>query len=236
MFMSDHVDVITGKERGTGVTVCSDNNVTSAIFVPEKGLLWVAGGDEPACINEYVGYDFKAELAGRPGKPAPAVLPGYVWEDPSRKAAFEEYMRAFDAYEANFSDKKTPLGYLERAIADDPTEPIYPRMAALLSVHLGRYQEALTLLVGSLMLVQSPDEIAMTHLFLGWTYDLAGDRNQALLHYKEVVALADTEEPDPLVDINGLVYLMARRGIEVPFTEKDIKDIPIGFNLETGLE
>jgi hypothetical protein len=38
------------------------------------------------------------------------------------------------------------------------------------------------------------------------------------------------------MDINGLVYLMAVRGVDVPFTKKDIKDIPIGFNLETGLE
>ncbi len=69
-FMSDHVDVITGAERGTGITICSDNNVTSAVFVPGSGLFWVAGGSEPACINDYVGYDFPAELAGDAGRSA----------------------------------------------------------------------------------------------------------------------------------------------------------------------
>ncbi len=235
-FMSDHGDVITGTERGTGITVCSDNNVSSAVFVPEAGIFWVAGGAEPACINDYVGYDFRAELAGGPAAPTPALLSGYAWEDPARKTAFEHYMKAFDAYEANFSDKNTPLGYLEQAIAEDPTEPIYPRMAALLSIHLGRYQRATELLIGALTLAQAPNEVAMTHLFLGWAYDLAGERDQALLHYREVLTLSDTEEVDPLMDINGLVYLMAKKGIDVPFQEKDIKGIPIGFNLETGLE
>jgi tetratricopeptide (TPR) repeat protein len=235
-FMSDHVDVITGTERGTGITVCSDNNVTSAVFLPEAGLFWVAGGGEPACINDYVGYDFRAELAGRTVTPTPAVLSGYAWEDPARRAAFEEYMKAFDAYEADFSDKITPLGYLDRAIAEDPAEPIYPRMAALLSIHLGQYQKSMELLVGALTLAQSPNEAAMTHLYLGWTYDLTGDRNQAQLHYREVLKLSETEQTDPLMDINGLVYLMARKGINTPFTQKDVKSIPIGFNLESGLE
>ncbi len=235
-FMSDHTDVITGTERGTGITVCSDNNVTSAVFVPETRLFWVAGGGEPACINDYVGYDFQLELAGAPGSVTPALLSGYVWEDPARKAAFEEYMKAFDAYEADLSDKATPLTYIEQAIAADPGEPIYPRMAALLSIHLGNYQDAAELLIGSLTLVQSPNEIAMSHLFLGWTYDLAGDRDQALLHYREVIALSESYGTDPLMDINGMVVLMAQMGVDRPFTEKEIKDIPIGFNLETGLE
>jgi isopenicillin-N N-acyltransferase like protein len=235
-FMSDHIDVITGTERGTGITVCSDNNVTSAVFEPGALLFWVAGGGEPACINDYVGYDFQSELTGVPGNVTPAVLAGYEWEDNARKAAFENYMKAFDAYEADFSDMATPLRYLEQAIAADPAEPIYPRMAALLDIHLGEYQAAIELLIGSLTLVQSPNEIAMAHLFLGWTYDLSGDRDQALLHYREVITLSGSDETDPLADINGLVVLMAHRGIDRPFTKGEVRDIPIGFNLETGLE
>ncbi len=235
-FMSDHVDLITGAERGTGITVCSDNNVTSAVFVPADLLFWVAGGEEPACINDYVGYDFASELADDPKRPAPAILPGYVWDDPGRREAFEDYMRAYIAYEADFSNKTVPFEYLKEAIAADPSEPIYPRMAALLAVHMGDYQTAIELLVGALTLVQSPNEIAMSHLFLGWTYDLAGDRDRALLHYKEVVTLAESESVDPLMDINRLVVAMARKGIDTPFTAADVKSIPIGFNLETGLE
>lgn len=235
-FMSDHVDVITGAERGTGITICSDNNVTSAVFVPGSGLFWVAGGAEPACINEYVGYDFVAELAGDPAGRTPATLSGYAWEDPAKKAAFELYMKAFIAYEADFSDKATALDYIKQAIAADPGEPVYPRMAAVLSVHLGDYRTAVELLVGALTLPQAPNEIAMTHLLLGWTYDLAGDRGQALVHYEEVGTLAEAEESDVLLDVNGLVARMAREGTEVPFTEKQVKDVPIGFSLETGLE
>jgi len=235
-FMSDHIDVITGTERGTGITVCSDNNVTSAVFAPESGLLWVAGGGEPACINDYVGYDVSSELKGIPGNPMPAVITGYAWENSARKAAFEYYMKAYIAYEADYSDKSIPLEYLKQAIAADPAEPIYPRMAALLALSLGDYQSAAELLIGALTLVQAPNEIAMSHLFLGWTYDVAGARDQALLHYNEVLGLSRSEETDPLTDINGLVVSMARKGINTPFTGDDVKGIPIAFSLESGLE
>jgi tetratricopeptide (TPR) repeat protein len=235
-FMSDHGDVITGAERGTGITVCSDNNVTSAVFVPETGLFWVAGGGEPACINDYVGYDLAAELAGTPGDPRPALLSGYSWEDPARKAAFEIYMKAYIAYEADFSDKATALEYLRQAISVDPAEPAYARMAGILSIHLGDYQTAVELFIGALTLPQAPNEAAMTHLLLGWAYDLAGNRDQAKVHYREVGRLAEAEESDPLMEINGLVLSMAKRGMDVPFTEKEIGDIPIAFSLESGLE
>ena len=235
-FMSDHVDVVTGTERGTGITICSDNNVTSAVFLPEAGLFWVAGGGEPACANPYEGFDLGAELSGTPPKAAVPTLTGYRWADPAKKAAFELYMKAFDSYEADFSDKKTALGYLTEAIAKDPTEPIYPRMAAILDIHLGDYQDAIELLVGSLTLVQSPNEKAMAHLYLGWAYDLAGRRDEAVIHYREVIVLGEANGTGPLAGINGFVYLMAMRGTEVPFTENDVGDIPIGFNLETGLE
>jgi len=235
-FMSDHGDVITGTERGTGITVCSDNNVTSAVFAPETGFFWVAGGGGPACINDYAGYDFAAELNGAPGNPEPAVLSGYAWADPAKKKAFEIYMKAYDTYEADFSAKATALEYLRQAIEKDPVEPNYARMAGILAVHLGDYQTAIELLVGALTLPQGPNELAMTHLLLGWAYDLAGDRDQALVHYREVGKLSEAEESDPLFSVNGLVTLMARKAVDTPFTEKDIADIPIGFNLETGLE
>lgn len=235
-FMSDHVDVITGTERGTGITVCSDNNVTSAVFVPGSGLFWVAGGDEPACINDYVGYDFSAEIAGEPGDPRPDLLSGYSWQDPARRAAFELYMKAYIAYEADFSDKATAFEYLRQAIGTDPAEPIYARMAGILSIHLRDYQTAVELLIGALTLPQAPNEAAMTHLLLGWAYDLSGNRDQALVHYREVGRLAEPEESDPLMDINGLVVRMAKTGMDIPFTEKEIGDIPIAFSLESGLE
>jgi isopenicillin-N N-acyltransferase like protein len=235
-FMSDHGDVITGTERGTGITVCSDNNVTSAVFAPGSNLFWVAGGGEPACINDYVGYDFSAELTGAPGNPQPALLTGYAWEDPAKRTAFELYMKAYIAYEADFADKATALEYLREALATDPGEPIYARMAGILSIHLGDYQTAIELFIGALTLPQAPNEAAMTHLLLGWAYDLSGNRDQALVHYREVGKLAESEETDPLMDINGLVVLMARKGMDAPFSEREVKDIPIGFNLETGLE
>ncbi len=54
--------------------------------------------------------------------------------------------------------------------------------------------------------------------------------------YKKVLALREKYKKDYLLGINDIVYGLARKGIREPFTNKDIVDIPIGFNTETGLE
>ena len=146
-------------------------------------------------------------------------------------------MKAFLAYETDFAYKNISLEYLNEAMEKDPNEPIYHRMAAVLNIHLGNYPDAVKILNDSLKLTQSPNEIALLYLHMGWAYDLAGDHNKAITHYKEVFSLRNKKESDSLISINDFVYLKARQCVEHPFTPKDINEnIPIGFNLETGFE
>lgn len=235
-FMSDHWDVILDMERGTGISVCSDNNVTSVVFVPEDGLFWVATGKEPACAAEYIGFDINAGFEGKPPMVSPKVLSGYRWTDNAHKEGLDKYMRAYIVYEDDFDNKDEAIEYLKSAIEVDPTEPIYYRMVARLLIHKGQYSEAEGFLLDSLEFPQSKNETAQTYLLLGQAYDLLGERDEALSMYHEIFELKENEGEDYFTSINDMLFGLALGYSDSPFLEEDIGDIPIGFSLETGLE
>ena len=235
-FMSDHHDIIMDRERGTGITVCSDNNVTSVVFSPESGRFWVAKGEEPACTNPYLGFDFEAGFSGEFPPVDPEVLPGYEWEADYRNDALSAYMKAYLAYADDPENKETALSYLAEAITIDPTEPIYYRMAGRLLIHQGRYREAVGVLSRSLEFLQSPNERAQAYLLLGQAYDMAGMRENALSMYDEVIAMSSDGGEDFLSSINFFVVALARMGLEAPFTPDDLDTVPIAFSLESGFE
>jgi len=235
-FMSDHQDIIMDRERGTGITVCSDNNVTSVVFSPDDGRFWVATGPEPACTNPYMGFDFEGGFSGEFPSIDPEVLPGYEWEADYRRIALDAYMKAFLAYTDDPANKETALSYLAEAITTDPAEPIYYRMAGRLLIHQGQYREALGVLSRSLEFLQSPNERAQTYLLLGQAYDMAGKRENALAMYEEVIAMSEDGGEDYLLSINYFVAKLARMGMETPFTPEDLDTVPIAFSLESGFE
>ncbi|MBN1882248.1 MAG: tetratricopeptide repeat protein [Deltaproteobacteria bacterium] len=235
-FMSDHHDIIMGRERGTGITVCSDNNVTSAVFSPGDGRFWVATGEEPACTNPYVGFDFEAGFSGEFTPVDPEILAGYEWEADYRREALTAYMEAYLAYTDDPANKETVLSYLAEAITIDPTEPIYYRMAGRILIHQGKYREALGVLSRSLEFLQSPNERAQTYLLLGQAYDMAGKRENAVTMYEEVIAMSENGGEDYFSSINYFVAALARMGMETPFTPEDLDTVPIAFSLESGFE
>jgi hypothetical protein len=234
-FMGDHVDFVTKTERGTGITVGAANNVTSMVFSPEEGLIWIATGSEPACNSPFVAFDFRAWLNGtEPRKPAP--LPGYRWRDPSREKGLRAYMRAYAASEENPEDTAAVLEHLDEAVKADPGEPIYARMKAIIELQNGDYKNAAALLVHSLSLTQSNNEKAHSHFLAGLAFDLLGERGKALEHYRAVERLHGRYGADVLTGINGMLRGLGARYMKRAFTVKEINDIPAGFSSESGLE
>lgn len=235
-FVSDHYDVIAGKERGVGITTGAITNVTSVVFQPEDGFFWVATGGAPACTNEYLGFDFRAELQGGEPRVSPTVLKGYQWTDPSHKLALGAYMKAFENYTENPDDIESVIKFLNQARKADPYEPVFNRILAAVLIHKGVYPSAVRLLRESLDLPQSNNGKALIHLQAGQGYDLMGKRENALKMYHTVLSLREEHGRDFLTGINDMVYAFARKHIEAPFSIGDINDIPIGFGLGTGLE
>jgi tetratricopeptide (TPR) repeat protein len=196
----------------------------------------VATGEEPACTNPYLGFDFEAGFSGEFPPVDPEVLPGYEWEADYRNDALSAYMKAYLAYADDPENKETALSYLAEAITIDPTEPIYYRMAGRLLIHQGRYREAVGVLSRSLEFLQSPNERAQAYLLLGQAYDMAGMRENALSMYEEVIAMSSDGGEDFLSSINFFVVALARMGLEAPFTPDDLDTVPIAFSLESGFE
>jgi acyl-CoA:6-aminopenicillanic acid acyl transferase len=236
-FMSDRFDVIIEGERSFGHTVCGANNVTSVIFLPVDGFFWVATGKEPACGNDYIGFDFWAEFEGKPPIVLPKTLSGYRWGDASKKGGFSHYMDAFIAYKEDFENYGEILPLLERAMGKDPEESSYYRTSARLMIVKGDYEGAVILLENSLQYPQTLNERALANLLLGQTLDLMEKRDDAVSKYEEVIKLKGEAKNDYLNGINDFVSVYAAMCLETPFTEENIaKDIPIAFSLQGGLE
>ncbi len=234
--MGDHYDTVTKTERSTGIGVCAANNVTSAVFMPARGLFWVATGKEPACNNTYTGFDLAAELAGGISELDTPVLPGYNWQDTSHERGLYEYMQAFALFEQNPDDTRMILAHLDNAAAADPGEPVYNEMAARLLIHAGRYTEALKRIKATFTLLQSPNELALHRLLAGQCLDLMGRHEEACSCYREMQSLGKAHGRDYLKGINdflvGLSYALEKK----PFGIRDLSFVPIGFSQESGLE
>ena len=234
-FMGNHSDFIVGRERPVGFVVGNTINVTSVIFQPADGLFWAATGSEPACNSEYVGFDFRAEMRGKASRVKPPVLKGYRWEDNSHEKALRAYMAAFIAHSENPSDA-VPIRHLEIARGRDPREPVFSRILAEIYLHRGEYDLAEKLLRESLDCKQSGNEEALVYLRLGQACDLMGKRDEALRAYRIIVYLSEKHGNDFISGINSMVYGIARKHLALPFCRRDIKEIPIGFNLGSVLD
>jgi hypothetical protein len=234
-FMGDRLDIVTRTERATGITVGAANNVTSAVFVPEDGVVWMAAGVEPACDGVFYGFDVRAELAGTAPRKLRA-LPGYAWKDRSKRKGLGHFMKAYAGHEENPFDTAEIMTHLDAAIALDPREPIYLRLKASLMLSSGTYKEAVTLLEKSLDMPQSNSERAHALLLAGQGLDLMGERDRAVARYRMAEALHAAHGRDFLNGVNGMLAAFCKKYIDSPFTAKQIADIPIAFSSESGIE
>jgi len=226
-FMSDRMDVVSGMERGTGNTICNQTNVTSIVFQPETGYFWVAAGKEPVCGNEYIKFDFKAELIGAGSTVSPEILPGYRWKNDSHHKGIDNYMKAIISYKENHNDKEGVLAHLQSSLEADPSEPIYYKDKARIMIHEGRYEKALELLSGSLDFIKTNNEKAQAFLMMGQTYDLAGSREEAVAMYKKVIEIKKASGNDHVSRLNHFVHAYANEYLKNPFSKVDINNIPI---------
>jgi tetratricopeptide (TPR) repeat protein len=225
--MSDRMDFVSGTERGTGNTVCNQTNVTSVVFQPETGYFWVAAGKEPVCGNEYIKFDFNAELIGAGSTIDPEILPGYRWKNDSHHKGMDRYMNAVISYKENHHDKEGVLSHLQSSLEEDPSEPIYYKDKARIMIHEEKYEEALELLSGSLVFIKTNNEKALALLMMGQTYDLAGSREEAVAMYQKVVEINKASGSDHASRLNHFVHAYANEYLKNPFSKDDINNIPI---------
>jgi tetratricopeptide (TPR) repeat protein len=234
-YMGDRLDWVTRTERATGITVGAADNVTSAVFVPEDGIFWLASGIEPACDGIFHGYNARALLEDGDFKNIPSLRP-YAWKNSSHEMGLRHFMKAYAAHEENIENFEGMIRHLDRAIAADPEESIYLRLKASLLLHSGLYREAVHILEKSLDLDQSNNEHAHALLMMGQGLDLLEERDAALVRYGMVKDLYDKNGRDIKKGVNDMLMGFCRHYIEKPFTVNSINDIPVAFHSESGIE
>ncbi len=229
-FLGDHIDINTGEERTTGITVCAANNVTSAVFQPSTGKFWVATGKEPACGNTYFPYSLSGEAENM------TQLAGYQWQNPDKQKALEFYMQAFIAYLQSSENDQKVMTLLKKAIALDSNESIYHLLLGRLFLLQGDYSEALSYFDQATSFSNSNNETAVLHLFKGFTLDLMKSRNEAVVNYSKITDLVDEYGYDYMKGINRMVAGFATKFQSESFSEDLLSSIPFSFGTEGGIE
>ncbi len=236
-FMGDHIQYVTGIERGIFGIVGVTNNVNSMVFSPEDLKLWIADGPAPVCNNPYIGFDLNVELQGKRSSLTPSILAGYQFKNPKKRQGMELYNQAYALYDRDPEKVDEILSMLLKAVELDPGEPIYYRMIAKFLIHKGSYDEALAAVEKALPIKQSLNEKAHNNLLMGILYDLKGVREKALVHYRAVDQLMRLK-PDDIFGVNRVLWVFMKKYEKSPFTKEQLGDVPvaIGFAQDTGVE
>jgi hypothetical protein len=229
-FMGDHMDMCSDSMRPVGGVISQLTNVTSAVFTPADFNFWVADGLSPVCNNTYVGFNLMRELADDAPDARPADLAPNDYVDTDDYKALRVYYEALVSFTIPPVDKKAAFEKVCEAIALHPDEAIYRRLAAKMALRRGDVEAASEHLGSALGCVQSPSELAQTHLLLGFASDLSGNRGEATQRYREALSIADAADDGILACVNRFVVADARKYSTAPFTFENAGKIEISFD------
>ena len=140
-----------------------------------------------------------AETPAAPSPPAPAA------SDDARARRLEEGQRHLAE-----GDTEQARAAFEEALKLSPNDPNALYGLAIVASQEENRPEAREFFLRTLEHARTPDILGWSHVYLGRIYDLEGNREQALAHYRAALALNSRVER---------VEQAARRGLERPFGE-----------------
>lgn len=230
-FMGDHLDMTSGDIRPFGHVIATLGNLTSVVFKPQESTFWVADGLAPVCNNTYIGFHFLKELQGSAYTLAPQVL------EPNEyvKTASFEALRAYYPIRVKAVLPPFQRDDLEARVREIvhriPGEVVYRILLAKILFLQGKIDESA---VQFRMLVDhalSPSEQAQVMLFLGFTYDLRGERERAARCYTDILYKTQSPRQDTLTAINPFILADAQKFLRTPFTKESQRRIEISMDM-----
>jgi isopenicillin-N N-acyltransferase-like protein len=237
LFLGDHYDEASGRERGAAHTIASIASVTSVLLRPETREIWIGVGPVPAANNPFLGFDCRAALAGRGEIEFLGRRSGNPFGEDARLRAVHRYAEAACLYDRSPDDVDAMSSLLHEALEIDPQEPAYPRMIARLHLLANHPDPAEAMLRRALSIpAQGPSELAEAWLLLGYGCDLRKAREDAQDAYRRVLELHDGAGAEPIRAVNPLVLLSAHRHLEEPFRKGDVEALTVSFALLSGWE
>jgi hypothetical protein len=232
--MGDHWDVCAEDVRPSGQIISTLANVTSAVFDPTSFDFWVAAGPSPVANNPYTGFNLMRELDGDPYEVDPPRLTPNPYVESDAFQALRSYYDVMVKLTIPPVDAPHALEILQELVRAWPNEGSYRLILAKMLLKRGQAAAAREHL-GHTSGRISASERAQIHLLIGFTHDLEGTRDQALMHYREALKtqteteleIPDTDERDVLKTINPFVLSDARKHLRTPFTIQDAAEIEV---------
>lgn len=178
--LGDHVDAERGLVRAFTQTIAQAHNMTSVVFDPERGLLWLAEGTAPVCDSPYR----KVELWTQ--GPAGETLP--IRTDPlssDQRRAVESYQKAVRAWELSH-DAAAAMGALKDCARLDPADPGYLLMQGLFALKTGAAAAAAESFAAGSALPDITHRVQTQRFWRARALDLCGARARAVKLYEEV--------------------------------------------------
>ncbi len=200
--LGDHTDAESGTLRGF-TTIAQMHNMTSVVFEPEKGILWIGEGEAPANRGPY------RRVALWEDSPPGETLPGVSDSLPApRRDAQRSYARAY----LDYMDGRPGLEILEslaEAVDLDPAEPVYRYMMGLFALRTGNPETAMESFAAGAAMPDITYRQAAQRLWRARALDLLGRRSQALALYEDLLRERG---------ISRALWSAASKGVAHPFT------------------
>lgn len=182
-WMGDHEDPFLGKTRAIGSIVTQPDCISSVVFEPRKGAVWVADGEAPVSHSRYVRFQWEADLAGA-GAEVQSLAPT-PWARTKECGAYRNYEKAYAGSVLGYSPGEL-LAHVERAIEVDPAECIYHFTAGLLRLKRGGPKAALEAFDAALALPDLPHKHASIRFWKAVALEVLKRREEALPLYATV--------------------------------------------------
>lgn len=230
-FMGDHMDMTSGDIRPFGNVIATLWTLTSVVFKPDDFTFWVADGLAPVSNNTYVGFHFLKEMNREPYLVTPQIL------EPNEyvKTAGFEALRQYYPIQV-----KAVLPPFERArLAEEvkaivkmiPGEVAYRMLLAKQLLRNGDVEKASDQFKMLVDYALSPSEQAQVMLFLGYTYDIKGERDRAKRCYGDILQKTQSPPQDQLTTINPFIQADAQKYLQRPFSGADQRRIEINMDM-----
>lgn len=212
--VGDHYDMGQDSIRALGQTITQPHNMTSVVFEPEDGVLWLAEGDAPTCQGPYR----KVPLWDQ--QPAGELLEGLSDPlEPHQRKAFQSYLGGVHSWQR----ERNP-GEAVKRLADstilDPQEPIYRYLHGIVALTREHYPEALESFSAGACLPDFSHRSMAQRLWQARALDLLNERPKATAIYKD---LAEN------TNIKPTIRKAADKGLAVPYARESLASIQPDF-------
>ncbi len=194
--LQDKIDLASNQIRNIGNTVAVHTTMTSAVVIPERGLIYIANGQAPVSQNSYIQLPTPEAFDSETLSNFNLEIPNNQFpKDYPRLAASEQkFIAAKMAYEYD-NDHNTSARYLQEAIALNPQETIYRFNYAIIQIRAKKYDEAIAALEYlTKQDLQSNDHwLHLAHHYLGAVSVERRDSEAAIRHFETVLTSPEVD-------------------------------------------